>query len=356
MSVSMTDNPACNAVQRIGICDDLPGFHGVLKHSPEDFLVEEIPAFELTGDGEHLYLQMEKRDLSHEQMVQQIARALRVSRRDIGTAGMKDRRAVTRQLVSVPASCEPLLASLESEALRVLSCTRHPRKLKSGKSKGNRFTIRLRNVPDNAAQLAAPIRERILAVGFPNYFGTQRFGKDDETLRLGFELLRGEKRPSKIPISRRRFLLRLSLSAVQSWLFNQILSERIQAGDAARAIPGDVLQVVASGGLFHCEDEAVDQQRLDTGEVAVTGPMFGPKMKAPHADPGQCEQSVLQRAELSIDAFAKFPKLTSGTRRPLLIRPPSLVIHSETDALRFEFTLPSGTYATELLSEFLTAE
>jgi tRNA pseudouridine13 synthase len=332
---------------------ELSGVSGRLKSIPEDFVVEEIPAFPLTGEGNHLYLLVEKRDLSHEQMLRHVATALRIPRGDIGTAGMKDRRAVTRQFISVPASCEPLLPSLETDSLRVLSATRHPTKLKTGKLKGNRFSILLRDVPANAAALAGPIRERLLAVGFPNYFGSQRFGTDHETLSLGFALLRGEKRPGDLPGSRRKFLLRLSLSAVQSWLFNRCLAERIAAGDAARVIPGDVLQVCASGGLFVSEQAAIDQQRLGAGEVAVTGPMFGPKMKLPLLEPFRREQAVLEQSQLALDAFARFPKLTAGTRRPYLMRPASLEINAEPDGLRFEFALPAGSYATELLREFV---
>jgi tRNA pseudouridine13 synthase len=336
-----------------GICDDLPRITGEWKSVPEDFLVEEIPAFPLAGEGNHLYLLVEKRDLSHEQMLQHVAKSLRIPRGDVGTAGMKDRRAVTRQLVSVPAACEPLLPSLETESLRVLSATRHPTKLKTGKLKGNRFSILLRDVPANAAALAEPIRERLVAVGFPNYFGAQRFGHEQETLSLGLKLLRGEKRPGDLPRARRKFLLRLSLSAVQAWLFNQCLADRIATGESATVIPGDVLQVCASGGLFVSEQVGIDQQRLDAGEVAVTGPMFGPKMKLSLGEPFQREQTVLQSSQLSFDAFARFPKLTAGTRRAYLVRLESLTITEEPDGLRFEFALPAGAYATELLREFV---
>lgn len=336
-----------------GLCDDLPRLTGKLKSAPEDFVVEEIPAFALAGEGNHFYLLVEKRDLSHEQMLRHIATSLRIPRGDIGTAGMKDRRAVTRQLVSVPAACESLLPELETDSFHVLSAMRHPTKLKTGKLKGNRFSILLRDVPPNAVEFAEPIRKRLSAVGFPNYFGTQRFGTGNESLSLGLQLLRGEKRPGALPAARRKFLLRLSLSAVQAWLFNQCLAERIAAGDAARVIAGDVLQVCASGGLFVSEESTIDQQRLDAEEVAVTGPLFGPKMKRPQGEPSQRERLVLQDSQLSLDAFARFPKLTAGTRRPYLVRPEGLSISEERDGLRFEFALPAGSYATELLREFV---
>src|SRR5438034_5932904 len=83
---------------------DLPGIGGHIKHVPEDFEVEEIPAYAPSGMGDFLYLWIEKRDMGAEYFTRQIARRLDIRAGDVGVAGMKDRRAVTRQMVSVPAS------------------------------------------------------------------------------------------------------------------------------------------------------------------------------------------------------------------------------------------------------------
>ncbi len=339
--------------ERPFLTSELPGIGGTLKHEPEDFVVEEIPAFPLTGEGEHLYLWIEKRDTSHDRLLQHLARALQIPRSDIGSAGMKDRRAVTRQHISIPAKCEPLLDGFDTDDLRILSRTRHPSKLRTGKLKGNRFSILVREIAGNAAGFAEPIRERLLAIGFPNYFGDQRFGIDNETLQTGLKLLRGEMKPRDLPGSRRRFLLRLSLSAVQSWLFNRVLADRIRDGLADRVLEGDVLQVCASGGIFVCDDLATDQQRCAAGEIVVTGPLFGPKMRTPQSESQIREQIVLDETGFSLDAFSQFAKLTPGTRRPMFIRPEAINITEEQHGLRFEFALPSGCYATELLREFM---
>src|SRR5438128_4776176 len=83
---------------------DLPGIGGCIKHVPEDFEVEEVPAYAPSGVGEFLFLWIEKRDMGAEYFMRQIARRLDIPVREIGAAGMKDRRAVTRQMISVPAS------------------------------------------------------------------------------------------------------------------------------------------------------------------------------------------------------------------------------------------------------------
>lgn len=333
---------------------DLPGIGGRLKVEPEDFLVEEIPAFEPSGEGEHLFLWIEKRGVSHEQLVRNVAKTLGVSRGDVGTAGMKDRLAVTRQWVSVPAQPQSAVDRLsEMDGVRILQTSRHPHKLRTGKLRGNRFEILVRDVVDNASQLAQAIAERIRRHGFPNYFGKQRFGRDDETLQSGFKLLRGEKTPKDLPASRRRFLLRLSLSAVQSFLFNEALAERIRDALCSTVLPGDVMRVTRSGGLFVAEDPAVEQPRLDAGEIAITGPMFGPKMRQPKDEAEGRETKLLESHGIASSDWSRFRKLTPGTRRAYCVIPRNMEIEPHADGLRFRFALPAGSYATVLLREFM---
>lgn len=335
---------------------ELPGIGGLLKHVPEDFEVEEIPAYEPSGSGEHLFLWIEKRDISAEQLTRHLSRAWGIPASEIGTAGLKDRRAVTRQYVSIPARPEPQTAGVDTESIRILRSARHGNKLRTGHLKGNRFSILVRDVVPDAPARAEAIAERIRALGFPNYFGEQRFGREGETLSLGFELLRGTKTQRDLRGGNARFLLRLALSAVQSHLFNEALAERLADGLLHRVLAGDVMEVVASGGKFVAEDAQAEQDRLDHREIVVTGPMFGPKMKSPTGVPAERETRLLERHGLSAADFLRFQKLTSGTRRPYLIWLDELSVASEPDGLRFRFTLPSGTYATTLLREFQKLE
>lgn len=332
---------------------ELPGIGGVLKRSPDDFVVEEIPAYEPCGEGEHLFLWIEKRDLSAEQMHWLIARGLGIAKNDVGIAGLKDRRAVTRQFVSVPAKCEPLIGDLDSPDLRILSATRHRNKLRTGHLRGNRFEITVRDAAADALRRAEAIADVIRDRGFPNYYGEQRFGIDDETVTLGFDLLAGRKRPRDIPAKRRRFLLRLALSAVQSRLFNDVLAERIAEGRLHRIETGEVMQVVASGGCFVAEDVAKEQARFDARETVVTGPMFGVKMKPPAGAPLQREQAILARHEITTAMLAEYRKLIPGARRACVIWPDGLEIEAVPKGLKLRFALPSGVYATVLLRELM---
>jgi tRNA pseudouridine13 synthase len=334
------------------ITADLPGIGGELKARPDDFFVEEIPAYPPSGAGEFLFLWIEKSGLSSEQLVSHLARELKIAHQDIGIAGMKDRQAITRQMVSVPARCEADLGRFQHAQLRILETRRHGNKLRTGHLKGNRFSILIRSAAADALTRARTIADRLTIAGIPNYFGDQRFGRDNETLELGFELLRGTKRPAAIPRARRKFLLRLALSAVQSSLFNQALAARLNEGTLQTVLPGDAMQVVASGGPFVVEDVAREQARFDAGEIVVSGPIFGPKMKPPAGEVAVREEALLAACGLTREAFTQYANLTPGTRRPYLIRIDGLRITEEREGIRFEFTLPSGSYATVVLREF----
>ncbi len=332
---------------------DLPGLGGKLKQQPDDFVVEEIPAYEPCGEGEHLFLWLEKRDVAGEDLLRHVARRLAISPRDVGIAGVKDRRAITRQWVSVPARCEPSIPDVDTDRIHVIRAVRHRNKLRTGHLRGNRFSIRVRDVVEGAVDRADLIAATIGRQGFPNYFGPQRFGQDLQTLRLGLDLIGGKAAPRSIPPARRRFLLRMSLSAVQSALFNAVLAARMREGRLHSVLPGDVMQVAASGGLFVAHEQAAEQGRFDARETVVTGPIFGPKMIAPEGDAGERERSVLAAWNICAADFDRFPKLTSGTRRPLLIWPENLTVRAGDGVLQVDFELASGSYATSLLREFM---
>jgi len=330
---------------------ELAGCGGVLKAEIGDFEVEEIPAYEPSGTGEHLFVWLEKRGLDARGLTRHLAAALEVREHDIGVAGLKDARAVTRQYVSVPATCEPRLARIDSAAVRVLRAARHGNKLKTGHLRGNRFRLLLRDVGAEALPHAQAVVERLRQRGVPNYFGLQRFGRDGETLRLGLAQLSGERQ-------RRlgHFLLRLALSSVQSALFNVQLAERVSAGTLGRVLPGEVMQVVASGGPFVADDPDREQARLDAHEIVPAGPMFGPKMRSPKGEALTCEQALLTRFGLAPEAFAHFGKLLRGTRRALTIWPAELSVAAVGAHLEVRLALPKGSYATVAMRELMKDE
>ena len=339
---------------------DLPGVGGRIKVQPDDFEVEEIPAYQPSGQGDYLYLWVEKRGMGAEYFAHQIARRLDVPIGEIGTAGLKDRHAVTRQMVSAPIRAESHLSQLDGDGIRVLSVSRHGNKLKSGHLHGNRFRILVRDVDAVADERIARILDRLRAQGLPNFYGPQRFGRDGETVLMGMALLRGEPPPllpsGGRPNLRSPFLRKLALSAGQAALFNYTLARRMADGLLRRVLSGDVMMKWPFGGIFVAEEIEREQARFDGRETVTAGPMFGRKMFPAAAESAAREAAVLQDAGLTSEAFHGFGKLLLGTRRHNLIYLDDLAAAREADGVRLSFTLPAGSYATVLLREVMKSD
>lgn len=327
---------------------DLPGVGGRIKVKPEDFEVEEIPSYEPSGAGDHLYLWIEKRGVGSEFFSRSIARLLGIPAGAVGTAGLKDRHAVSRQWVSVPKECEPNLSKLTGDGVVVLKVSRHTNKLKPGHLRGNRFRILIRGADRTNEPAGLQVVDRIRSLGLPNYYGPQRFGRDGSTAELGFRCLTGD-RPKRV----RPFLFKFALSAAQSLLFNEYLARRYRDGLLRTVLPGDVMMKWPFGGLFVVADVAAEQARFDARETVPGGPMFGSRTFPAAGVAAEREAEVLRDFGLTPAIFSGFGKLVSGTRRHTLIYLDDLGAEWEPDGLRLRFSLPSGSYATVLLREIM---
>ncbi|AKJ01955.1 TruD family tRNA pseudouridine synthase [Archangium gephyra] len=335
------------STERPRLTEDVPGCGGAFKLVPEDFEVEELPAYPPSGEGDHLYLWLEKRGRDTREVVKALASALGVDEGDVGVAGMKDRQAITRQLLSVPAKAEARLPEFSLEGVSVLWSRRHGNKLRTGHLKGNRFRLRLRGVKDVGA--ARESFTRLSTRGVPNYFGDQRFGREGDNADFGRLLLLGQRLPRRPD----KFQRKLYLSAFQSRLFNRALVDRLRAGTFDTALLGDVLRKEDSGGLFVCEAPEVDGPRAASFEVSPAGPLFGPKMTAAAHAVAEAEAKLLVDEGVTLDDFRRGGDETQGGRRPYRVRlgNPSLEVDGEDLVLTFE--LPKGSYATEVLHELL---
>lgn len=325
------------------------GIGGRIKVELADFEVEEIPVYEPSGSGAHLFLWIEKTDLGAEYFIRQVARRLGVANGEIGTAGLKDRRAITRQWVSAPASCEAALGQLEGNGIRVLRVSRHTNKLKAGHLRGNQFRLLIRDVDTSIDP--TPILDSIRDFGLPNFYGPQRFGRDGETASLGMSLLKGE--PTKV---RNPFLRKLALSAAQSLLFNDCLAKRMSDGLLRTVLAGDVMAKWPAGGMFTAEDVDAEQARFDRRETVTAGPMFGRKTFPAKGVAAERELAVLASAGLGSALFNNFGKLLQGTRRHNLVYVEDLAWNRDESGIRLSFSLPAGTYATVLLREVMKSD
>lgn len=321
--------------------------------SPKTFTVEEIPAYAPSGEGTHLFLWIEKRGLTTFDAIARIARGLGLAPRDVGYAGLKDRHALTRQWLSVPGVLPARALEIADADLKVLMATPHPHKLRLGHLRGNRFEVTLTGNATDAEREALRARFAALAAsGVPNKFGAQRFGAGGDNAAAGLALLRGERRERD---KRRR---RLLLSALQSAVFNRALELRAASGGLAEVRRGDVLQKTDSGGLFVSLDPAVDQPRVDRGEVIPTGPLPGGReIEPPEGTPARAiDDEAIAAVGATREDFTRAGRELPGARRSVLLKPGDAAIElasAPDSAVLLRFTLPSGSYATVFVDAVL---
>lgn len=386
---------------------DIPGSGGTIKGAPEDFCVEEIPAYLPCGSGEHLYLLLEKRGLTTLEAIHRLAQRLHIPEREVGYAGMKDSVGVTRQTVSVQRVSPEVVEGLEFDGIRILSAARHTNKLKLGHLKGNRFRIVVRDVGLAASETVPAVLAVLAGRGVPNFFGSQRYGVQGNSARVGGAMLRrdwqgavdammgdpeavrDEQWRSAIMAYRsgdmvaalgvmprhcrherdvlQRLIQRpeawdkafhavpprlkkLYLSAVQSRLFDTLLEQRL--GELDRVLTGDLAFKHVNGACFLVEDAAQEAPRAADFEISASGPLFGCKMKQPVGVPLELEQQVLAKAGLSEGAFDLGSGLRmEGERRPLRVPLGDPAFRLEGNGVVLEFSLPRGSYATAVVRE-----
>lgn len=342
---------------------------GRIKSKPEDFVVDEIPAYLPSGTGDHLYVHFRKRNRTTDDVVKELARAANVDRRDIGVAGLKDKVGVTTQWISLPVppkdpGFDERVRALAIEGVELLEATRHGNKLKTGHLNGNRFTIVVRDVAAEDSGRVHDAFDRILREGVPNRFGAQRFGRFGDTADKARAWLTGKARAPGDPRQRR-----FEFSALQSAIFNAVLDARVADGTWNVPQLGDVLEKEESGGKFVCTDVQADRERAARGEVCPTGPIVGDRMRQPEGAVLELEQRIAAPFLDGID-LVRARSLGEGTRRALVLRiakdDASSIVQvmdskdegspEQRPVLAVCFVLPKGAYATTVLGEVFAIE
>jgi tRNA pseudouridine13 synthase len=320
-----------------------------LRAEPEDFRVEEELGFEPTGEGAHLLVRVRKRNANTAWVAAQLARLAGCRERDVGYAGLKDRRAVAVQWFSLPRPRTGLeLGALRGEGFEALELAPHHRKLPRGALAGNRFAIRLRAMRGDGAGLAQQLSgtlARIARDGVPNYFGPQRFGREGANLARMDTPLRA-LRPAE-----RGFVL----SAARSVIFNAVLAQRVQEGDWGRLRAGDLANLDGRGSFFAVSEmDAVLEGRARALEIHPTGPLWG-------QGPPASMQAVQALEEGTAAAYPLEAGLCSAAgmqqeRRSLRLAVRELEAVAEAEALVLSFRLARGCYATAVLRELIDVD
>ncbi len=323
---------------------------GLIRHTADDFFVDEELGFSLSGEGEHVYLQFEKRDTNTAWLAGEIASHAGVKNRDVGYAGLKDKHAVTRQWFSVylPSKKEPDWLELQSDKVCLLACRRHKAKLRRGAIRANHFRLAVRDFHTGPHLLD----KRVTAIkqhGVPNYFTEQRFGHDNANIRRAYELFSGQL---KLKNRQKRGLL---YSAARSWLFNQLLAKRVHERNWSKALSGDVMMLAGSKRYFVTSNERPEdlQHRIDEQDIHPSGVLWGK---------GELE-TMLDVQQMELQVAKDYDKLAGGleragikqARRSLRVIPSNLRYEYEenTSVLTLCFALESGAYATAVLREIV---
>jgi tRNA pseudouridine13 synthase len=326
---------------------DLPPIQAEIGPAPEDFVVDEVELYPRSGEGEHLYVRVEKRGFTTPAMVRAVTRAAGVDERDVGYAGLKDKHAVTRQWLSLPAKARPPSEWQLPEGISVVEHTRHGNKLRTGHLLGNRFRITLDTQDAGALETASAITDLLRARGLFNCFGGQRFGRRGDGLRQAIDWLREGGKVHGVP----RFLSKLYPSVIQAEVFNRYFTARRALG-LDHLIAGEVVRLDGAGAMFTIEDPEREAPRLLSGDIHLTGPIFGPKARPANQAAAALEQRIIEELGLSAGALDKLGRLAPGTRRDLVAKVEDLSLSwAAVGRLAVEFSLPSGSYATEVIRQ-----
>jgi len=384
------------------------------------------------GEGEYTWFLLEKRGVDTVTALRAVARAIGISHKRLSVAGLKDAHAVTFQLACVEGVEPHELPKRVGSKVWIHNAFKMPFKLTPGMLYGNAFRVRVRRLEVGAREAEERIK-RICAEldesgGAPNYYGYQRFG----TIRplthiIGKHILRGEfedavralltrvypgesprakearcylastwdlkgalelfprrlhheraiiyyliKHPGDyagairtLPLSVRQ----LFVGAFQAYLFNLVLSKRLEAGlPLSRAVVGDLVALRRDGDLgsiLRANESNLDKvnRLIARGQAEVVANVPGYSTTLAEGVPGAIEREVLAEEEVSIDMFKvrHMPELSSrGTVRPVALRPEAMcfdvAVTEEGPVAFFSFTLRKGMYATVLLREFIKPE
>jgi len=327
-----------------------PAATGQIKQQPEDFIVEEILGFEPTGEGEHIFVQIQKRGENTDFLARQIAKYAGLPKMAVSYAGMKDRHAITTQWfgVHIPGKREVDWSGLESDSVRVLQSIRHNRKLKTGALKGNRFTITVRELQGDRTLIEQRVQQ-IKTEGVPNYFGPQRFGREGNNLVQAKALFKGELK------LRDRNLEGIYLSAARSEIFNRVLAQRVELGNWNQAIEGDVFMFEGSHSIFRAELDPETLQRVAEQNIHPSGPLWGIGELATSGEALALERAVAAEYPLFCEGLERAKM--EPARRPLRLTVTDLSFEfPDETSLRLTFSLTAGAYATVVLREAIAFE
>lgn len=324
--------------------DEDKQLQGIIRSKASDFKVDEISVFEPSGTGEHVFLQIEKIGENTDWVAGLLAKIAGTQKRDVSFAGMKDRHAITTQWFSVylPGKEAPDFQSQLPESIKIIQQTRHNKKLRKGALKGNRFSLIIREL-EGDIELGNILCEKVKVHGVPNYYGEQRFGRDlyniasaKNWFSSGFKIKSRQKRS-------------IFLSAARSWIFNHILSQRVEQQTWNQAQAGDVFMLNGTKSCFANDGDPNLVERTQQQDIHPTGALWGKGQLLTIGEIALLEQQVAD--ELNDLANGLIKQGLKQERRSLRLPVSEFEYEFTEEEMKLSFVLPAGSFATVVLRE-----
>jgi len=326
-----------------------PTIGGLVKSRAEDFRVSEILGFEPHGEGEHLFLWIEKSMMTTHDLIEQVARDFGVKARGIGHSGLKDKIAVTRQWLSLYLPGK--MCSLELPDIsgyKLLAHAWHLKKLRPGTHRSNQFEVIIRNVesvPEGVWQQLELIRNQ----GMANYFGQQRFGLQGDNVERALHAFTNARRARKLSRSKNS----LYISALRSFLFNCILSRRIGHRFWYKPMPGDVFMLNGSQSIFYETINEALLERYNEFDLSSTISLYGSGKRLLQGDALALEDQVLAEYETINQCLIQQKARLQMRATRVAVQNLTVTHDLPGKSLHIQVTLPRGSYFTSLLNHFV---
>ncbi|MCK5282461.1 MAG: tRNA pseudouridine(13) synthase TruD [Nanoarchaeota archaeon] len=309
-----------------------------LKQSPQDFIVKEVFNLELRQSGKYSICLLRKTNYSTIRALEHIAKSLNKQLKDIGFAGTKDKKAITEQLISIKNIKKEKIENLSLKDIQLTLSGYSNEPISLGRHKGNEFIITIRNIEKkDIEKIENKTRSKQL---MPNYFGRQRFSKNN--IEIGKNII----------TSRFKEAICLILSSnsdykekIETFLENNLNSYI----PALKLVPKKLLLLYVHAYQSHLWNRTLKEYLILSKENTYI-PIIGFGTEIENEEIRKIIEKIMKEENISFRDFInrKFPEMSSeGDLRQALVEIQSPKILEKTNnSIKIIFKLKKGSYAT----------